>query len=94
MNKFGFPRTKPKQKKFSHGFRTGDIVRATVPSRLKNPGVHVGRMSAKASGAFTIATSQGKVPDIGKKYCRILQRVDGYGYILKKKGEAVFPPAP
>jgi len=94
MNKFGFPRTKPKQKKFLHDFRTGDIVRATVPSRLKNPGVHVGRMSAKASGAFTIATSHGKVTDIGKKYCRILQRGDGYGYILKKEGEAVFPPAP
>jgi len=87
MDDHGFPRTRPKQKKFQHGFRTGDIVRADVPARLKNPGVHVGRMAAKASGAFTIATSHGKVTDIGKKYCRILQRGDGYGY-THKKGEA------
>jgi 5-methylcytosine-specific restriction endonuclease McrA len=91
MNKFGFPRTKPKQKRFAHGFRTGDLVRAVVPSPLKHAGVHVGRMSAKASGAFTIATAQGRVTDIGKKYCRLLQRRDGYSS-THKKGEAAFPP--
>lgn len=90
MNEHGFPRTKPKQKKFKHGFRTGDIVRAVVPEHLKNSGTHIGRMSAKASGAFTLATKSGKVPDIGKKYCRCLQRADGYGYL--QKGEAAFPP--
>jgi methanogenic corrinoid protein MtbC1 len=90
MDKFGFPRSKPKQKKFKHGFRTGDIVRAVVPEHLKNSGIHVGRMSAKDNGASTIATSQGNVTDIGKKYCRCLQRADGYEYI--QRGEAVFPP--
>lgn len=92
MDKRGFPRTEPKQKRFTHGFRTGDIVRARVPSHLKNAGTHVGRMSAKASGGFTIATPRGTVTDIGKKYCRILQRADGYGY--QQKGEAAFPPIP
>ena len=80
MDRYGFPRTRPKQKKLTHGFRTGDIVHAVVPSHLKNAGVHVGRMSAKANGAFTIATPGGAVTDIGKKYCRCLQRADGYGY--------------
>jgi 5-methylcytosine-specific restriction endonuclease McrA len=92
MDEHGFPRTKPKQKQFKHGFRTGDLVRAVVPAHLNNPGIHVGRMSAKANGAFTIATRSGKVTDIGKKYCRRLQRADGYGYL--QKGEAAFPPAP
>ena len=87
-----FNRTEPKQKKFRHPFRTGDIVQASVPAHLKHPGVHVGRMSAKANGAFTIATRSGKVTDIGKKYCRRLQRADGYGYL--QKGEAAFPPVP
>ncbi len=50
----------------------------------------LGRMSAKASGAFTIATAGGTVTDIGKKYCRMLQRADGYGYT--QKGEVAFPP--
>jgi 5-methylcytosine-specific restriction endonuclease McrA len=92
MDEYGFPRTKPKQKNFRHPFRTGDIVRASVPAHLKHPGIHVGRMSAKANGAFTIATRSGKVTDISKKYCRCLQRADGYGYI--QEGEAAFPPAP
>jgi len=83
MDKHGFPRTKAKQKRFAHGFRTGDIVRADVPSHLKNPGMHIGRMSAKAKGAFTITTSTRTVTDIGKNYCQTLQRADGYSYQLK-----------
>lgn len=93
MNEDGFPRTGPKAKHFKHGFRTGDIVRADVPAPLKNAGTHVGRMSAKANGQFTLATARGTVSDIGKNYCRILQRADGYGY-THKKGGAAFAPAP
>ncbi len=92
VDKYGFPRSKAKQKQFKHGFHTGDIVRAYVPSHLKNPGRHVGRMSAKANGAFTITTGAGIVTDIGKKYCRTLQRADGYGYQLK--GGRDFSPLP
>jgi len=79
MNTFGFPRTAPKQKKFKHGLRTGDMVKAIVPAHLKNSGTHVGRISAKA-GSVDIATSKGKVKQIGKNYCRKVQRADGYGY--------------
>jgi 5-methylcytosine-specific restriction endonuclease McrA len=92
MNKQGFPRTGPKAKRFKHNFRTGDLVRADIPVPLKNAGKHVGRMSAKADGGFTIATAKGSVTDVGKNYCRLLQRADGYGY-LQKKGGAAFPPA-
>jgi hypothetical protein len=81
MNALGFPRTKPKQKHFTHGFRTGDMVHANVPSHLNNPGVHIGRIAAKAKGAFTITTKKGTVTDVGKNYCRKIQRADGYGYI-------------
>jgi hypothetical protein len=37
-------------------------------------------MSAKEKGGFTITTAKGKITDVGKKYCRMLQRADGYGY--------------
>jgi len=80
MTKYGFPRTDPKEKKSKHGFKTGDIVKAIVPAHLKRAGTHVGRMSAKANGSFTIATEKGAVTDVGKNYCRKLQRADGYGY--------------
>ena len=80
MNKYGFPRTDPKERHPKHGFKTGDTVKAIVPSHLKRAGTHVGRMSAKASGSFTIATKLGAVTDVGKNYCRKLQRADGYGY--------------
>ncbi|HEX3641514.1 MAG TPA: RNA-guided endonuclease IscB [Ktedonobacteraceae bacterium] len=80
MNRYGFPRTDPKEKHPKHGFKTGDIVKAIVPAYLKRAGTHVGRMSAKASESFTIATKSGAVPDVGNNYCRKLQRADGYGY--------------
>jgi 5-methylcytosine-specific restriction endonuclease McrA len=80
MTRFGFPRTDPKEKHPKHGFKTSDIVKAIVPSHLKRAGTHTGRMSSKASGSFTIATPKGTVTDVGKNYCRKLQRADGYGY--------------
>lgn len=92
MDAYGFPRAQAKQSKLKHGFRTGDMVRAVVPSNRKHAGVHIGRMSAKANGAFTIATAAGSVPDIGHRYCTLLQRADGYGY--QQKGGCDFLPIP
>ena len=86
MNEHGFPRTKPKRKPTRHGFRTGDHVRAVVPASLRHAGVHMGRMASKASGAFTIATAQGTVTDIGHNYCILIQRRDGYGYVHTRGG--------
>jgi hypothetical protein len=65
---------------YQQGTLTGDLVKAIVPKHLKTAGTHEGRMSAKAVGSFTIATKSGTVPDVGKQYCRVVQRADGYGY--------------
>jgi hypothetical protein len=46
----------------------------------KNAGMHVGRMSAKASGSFTIATGTKTITDVGSRYCQLVQQADGYGY--------------
>ena len=40
------------------GFRTGDIVRATVPSGKKR-GVHVGRVAVRRTGSFNVQTAKG-----------------------------------
>ncbi len=93
MNTYGFPRTSAK-KKGTHGFRTGDIVKAIVPSHLKHAGIHIGRMSAKASGSFTIAMGSATVTDIGSRYCQKLQQADGYGYSFEKGEKRRFLPIP
>ncbi len=91
MDEHGFPRTKPKRKPTRHTFRTGDQVRAVVPARLTHAGVHVGRMASKASGAFSIITAQGRVTDIGYRYCVLIQHRDGYGYLHGKGGRDFLP---
>jgi hypothetical protein len=88
MDAHGFPRTRAKKPSTKHVFRTGDIVRAVVPGHLKNNGVHVGRMAARANGQFTIATQHGPVTDIGYRYCTRLQRNDGYAYLTWERWSA------
>lgn len=76
MGRYGFPRTKPKQYKEVHGFRTGDLVRAVVPEQLKTGGTHYGRVSIRSSGSFRI----GRMDGINWQYCELIQRNDGYKY--------------
>jgi hypothetical protein len=90
MDKFGFPRTRtdkktgkrvlasPRSAKRVKGFQTGDHVRAVIP-RGKYKGTHVGRVIIRASGSFDIKTKSGKV-SANWKYCKLLQRDDGYEY--------------
>jgi hypothetical protein len=52
--------------------------------------LHVGRMSAKENGGFTIATAHGKITGVNKKYCRVLQRADGYGYSMRCTAAGTF----
>ncbi len=85
VDKFGFPRSKAKGSRFVHGFQTGDLVSAVVPTG-KRQGSYRGRLAVKASGGFTVAGT----PDIGWRCCRKLQSADGYDY---KKGEAASPVA-
>lgn len=91
VDKFGFPRTKPKKKGDCFGFKTGDLIKAIV-TKGKKEGVYVGRLAVRESGNFNISTKNGIVQGINYRYCRLLQRNDGYNYsnhinILTKKGE-------
>ena len=79
MDKYGFPRTKPKSAKMVHGFQTGDMIKAIVPSG-KKVGTHIGRVLVRASGSFDIQTAQGRVQGINFQYCSAVHHVDGYRY--------------
>ncbi len=78
-NKYGFVRTKAKESRTSHGFQTGDMVKAFVPTG-KRAGRYQGKVAIKASGYFSITTRSGTVTDIAHRYCRMIQRNDGYSY--------------
>ncbi|MEI6241947.1 MAG: RNA-guided endonuclease IscB, partial [Chlamydiota bacterium] len=88
MDRYGFPRTCAKKEKKVQGFKTGDIVRAMVP-KGKKAGTHLGRAKVRLSGNFCIDTSTGQVDGVSHKYCRNVQRSDGYFYLTKelKRGQ-------
>jgi 5-methylcytosine-specific restriction endonuclease McrA len=88
---FGFPRTKAKKKGNCFGFKTGDIVKVIV-TKGKKQGTYVGRLAVRETGYFNIVTKDGFIQGINHRYCRLLQKNDGYNYsnhtnILTKKGE-------
>lgn len=79
VDQYGFPSGKACRVKQVHGFQTGDHVRAVVPTGKKT-GIHTGRVAVRATGSFNIRTSAGLVKDVNHKYCRLIQRGDGWGY--------------
>ncbi|MBE0507123.1 MAG: HNH endonuclease, partial [Marinospirillum sp.] len=79
LDRFGFPRGYLMREKSIHGFKTGDLVKAEVATG-KKAGVHVGRVAIRKSGSFNIQMPDQIIQGIGWKYCRIIQRGDGYGY--------------
>lgn len=79
MDRYGFPRTSAKGVNKVKGFRTGDIVIASVPSG-KKVGVHKGRVAVRATGSFNITTPDVTVQGISFKHCSIIHRRDGYSY--------------
>lgn len=81
LDKCGFPRGYLTRTRRIHGFQTGDMVRAVVPSG-KKAGIHIGRVAVRASGSFNIQTPAGVVQGIAHRFCRILARGDGYAYTL------------
>ncbi len=89
MDRYGFPRTGPKQHKRVQGFQTGDLVRAVVTSGTKQ-GTYVGKVAVRTRGSFNITTAQGVVTDIHHRYCTLIARADGYTYQQRK--EAALPP--
>jgi hypothetical protein len=85
MDRYGFPRTSAKRFKRVKGFQTGDMVKAVVPTG-KKAGVYIGRVAVRTSGSFNIKTEKGTVQGISYKYCRLLQRRDGYQYSFTIEG--------
>lgn len=79
MDRFGFPRTGPKQQKRVKGFQTGDQVRAVVTHGTKR-GTYVGKVAVRTSGSFNITTNHGIVQGIHHRCCRLIARSDGYCY--------------
>lgn len=83
---YGFPRGYLMREKSVRGFRTGDMVRASVPAG-KKAGVHVGRVAVRATGSFNIQTPAGVVQGISHKHCTLLMRGDGYAYSTAASAE-------
>jgi len=81
LDKFGCTRSHLTRQKSHFGFQTGDMVKADV-TKGKRIGIHTGRVAIKKSGYFTIQTKIGKVTDIAHRFCKLIQRNDGYGYSM------------
>jgi hypothetical protein len=60
------------------GIKTGDRVRAVVPEGFAAQGTHTGRIAVRANRQFRM----GKVQGIPARFCRVLQRADGYDYAV------------
>jgi len=60
------------------GLFTGDLVEAIVKSG-KKIGRYVGRVAVRSSGSFNVTTAAGTIQGISHRYCRMLQKADGYG---------------
>jgi hypothetical protein len=87
MDRFGFPRSNPKQAKRVMGYQSGDLVRAVV-HQGKKTGTYVGKVAVRSSGSFNITTAQRVVQGISHRSCTPIHRSDGYWY---EKGAAAFP---
>ncbi|MHC5779215.1 hypothetical protein [Nostoc sp.] len=80
-NKYGFPIRHRTRTKSFFGFKTGDIAQATLPVG-KFAGTHIGRLIVRANGAFEMVTRKGKVTPVQYKYCKLVQKADGYSYVV------------
>jgi hypothetical protein len=80
MTRRGFPHGRAKASSVVGGFRSGDLVRAVVPKPLTTAGIHVGTISVRATGSCNVTTKHRRVGGISVRYCRVLQRLDGYRY--------------
>ncbi|MHB8562503.1 MAG: RNA-guided endonuclease IscB [Acidiferrobacteraceae bacterium] len=86
LDTFGFPRGYLTREKRIQGFQTGDRVSADV-TKGKKVGSYIGRVAVRATGSFNIHTGQGVVQGVSHRYCKVIQRADGYGYSIVAKME-------
>lgn len=75
-DRHGFPIRHRRRQKGYFGFQTGDLVRAVAP-KGKRAGVHIGRVTVRASGRFRLGQA-----DVDHKHCTLLWRGDGYSYSM------------
>jgi len=91
LTKHGFPRGYLTRSKSAFGFQTGDLVRAVVTTG-KKVGTYLGRVAIRARGSFNIQTGNGLVQGVHHRFCALVQRADGYGYLWTRialdKGDA------
>lgn len=50
----------------------------------KKTGTYLGRVAIRASGSFNLQTGNGLVQGIHHRFCALIQRADGYGYLWTK----------
>jgi 5-methylcytosine-specific restriction endonuclease McrA len=77
-DRYGFPRLRLPRVKQIHGFATGDLVHAVVPTG-SHAGTHTGRVAVRGSGSHTVQSGHVPVKTFWK-HLRLLQRADGYSY--------------
>ena len=86
LDSFGFPRAYLMQMKLVHGFKTGDMVRASAP-KGKHTGSFTGRLAVRAHGSFSVSTREG-TKSASWKNCRVIHRGDGYSYVYNQQPAA------
>jgi len=81
-DRYGFPsRHVPRMKRW-FGFRTGDLVKASVLSG-KYRGTHVGRVTIRTRPSFRV-----NGVDMHPRTLKLIQRADGYANTTRKEGAA------
>lgn len=84
-DKYGFPIQHAPRAKTYLGYQTGDIVKAIIP-KGKYAGIHIGRIAIRHKPSFKLIRF-----DVHPKYLRLLQKADGYEYMLKEGSNASSP---
>lgn len=84
LDRYGFPRAYLPRQKYFLGFMSGDMVKAVVP-KGKHTGVWFGSVACRSTGSFNINLIKGRIQGVNHKYCQIIQRFDGYKYILERR---------
>ncbi|WP_406142479.1 RNA-guided endonuclease IscB [Streptomyces sp. NBC_01089] len=80
-DRFGFPRLRRTRTKRHHGYASGDLVRAVVPSG-RWEGAWVGRIAVRASGQHRLNAPTAGF-SVSHRHLRLLQRGDGYAWSTK-----------
>ncbi len=84
LDKYGFPRAYLPRQKYFYGFMSGDMVKAIV-EKGKKIGVYTGSVACRSNGSFNINLLKGRVQGINYKNCKIIQKSDGYKYIIESR---------